>query len=175
MQFPAWWLVSSYLKSHTATDARDPTRVPYVWASGAEGSGKTYYDVIHGDPATSDAWHQGMTLIERTQPVTGMFPFRSSMLQAAVEAEPERVFVVDVGGGRGNALVAIRGECGWGDYGAGMVLQDVGEVLEGREPVRLEGVRNVVHDFFEVQPVKGQFWSFAPRSFLFSFFLSPRG
>src|SRR5437660_387317 len=103
MQFPHWYRVSSYLSTHSFSDAQNPTRVPYVWAAGHEGKSMTYYDVIEADPATADAWHKGMVLIERTQPVLGMFPFAS--MREAVEREPERVFVVDVGGGRGNALV----------------------------------------------------------------------
>jgi hypothetical protein len=125
--------------------------VPYVWAHGKEGS--TYYEVIEEDPVASDAWHKGMIAIEATQPITGMFPFHS--LQAAVEAEPQRAFIVDVGGGRGNALVSIMRECG-GSYGADMILQDMAEVLEGDDPVKVEGVKNMPHNFYDVQPVKSK-------------------
>ncbi|KAI0172761.1 O-methyltransferase [Hypoxylon sp. FL1284] len=149
-QFPNWWKVSDYLKCHAARDAKDPARVPYVWAEGKEG--QTYYDVIEADTATADAWHKGMVLVERTQPVTGMFPFRAA--RPAVSADPHRAFVVDVGGGRGNALVAIMRECGGDGFGAELVLQDLPEVVEGRDPVKIEGVRVMPHNFFDVQPVK---------------------
>ncbi|KAI1824146.1 O-methyltransferase [Xylaria intraflava] len=149
MQFPNWWKVCDYLKSHSAEEAQDATKVPYSWAAGKEGS--TYYEVIEEDPVMSDAWHKGMMTIEATQPITGMFPFRS--MQAAVEAEPQRTFIVDVGGGRGNALVSIMRECG-GSYGADMILQDMPQVLEGSDTVRIEGVQNMAHNFFDPQPVK---------------------
>ena len=51
--------------------------------------------MIDEDPVVSDRWHKGMTMVETTQPVCGMFPFCS--MKSAVEAEPHRAFVVDVG------------------------------------------------------------------------------
>jgi hypothetical protein len=157
MQFPQWWKVSDYLKTHSAEEAQDATKVPYVWAQGKEGM--TYYEAIEEDPVVSDTWHKGMIMIETTtQPISGMFPFDS--MKAAVEAEPERAFVVDVGGGRGNALVSIMKECGGGSSssygGAKMILQDMAEVLEGKDPVRVDGVQNMPHNFYDIQPVKSK-------------------
>jgi hypothetical protein len=115
--------------------------------------GKTYYEALEEDPAVSDAWHKGMIMIESTQPVTGMFPFKS--MQAAVESEPHRPFVVDVGGGRGNALISIMKECE-GNFGAKVILQDMAEVLEGKDPVRVDGVENMPHNFYDDQPVSSK-------------------
>ena len=151
MQFPQWWKVADYLKSHSAKEAQDATKVPFVWAMGKEGM--TYYDAIEEDPVVSDTWHKGMIMIETTQPISGMFPFHS--MKAAVEAEPHRAFVVDVGGGRGNALVSIMKECG-GSYGAKMILQDMAEVLEGKDPVRVDGIEKMPHNFYDAQPVKSK-------------------
>lgn len=156
MQFSNWWKVADYLKTHTAQDAQDATRVPYVWAAGLEDTGRTtYFDALASNPAVAAAWHEGMTVIEAMQPVGGMFPFASAAAEAEAKAEPHRAFVVDVGGGRGNALVSILRECG-GSGGASMVLQDLAEVLEGEDPVRIEGVRNMPHNFYDVQPVKSE-------------------
>jgi hypothetical protein len=105
------------------------------------------------DPVVADAWHKGMVMIESMQPVTGMFPFRSMLDQ--VSAEKERAFVVDVGGGRGNALVAIMAECG-GSVAGRMVLQDMAEVLESKSPVRIEGVQIMPHNFYDPQPVRSK-------------------
>ncbi|KAH7064492.1 O-methyltransferase [Paraphoma chrysanthemicola] len=149
LQFPQWWKLSDYLKVRSGSDAQDATKVPYVWAVGKEGM--TFYDALESDTTVAEAWHKGMILIQATQPITGMFPFHS--LADTVRAEPHRPFVVDVGGGRGNALLAIMEECG-GTYGAKMVLQDFDQVLEGSEPVRIAGVENMPHNFFDEQPVK---------------------
>ncbi|KXX75979.1 Demethylsterigmatocystin 6-O-methyltransferase [Madurella mycetomatis] len=149
MQFANWWKVSDYLKCHSAEDAQDATKVPFVWAEGKEG--KTYFEALEDDPVKAEAWHKGMIMIETTQPIGGMFPFCS--MKAAVEAEPHRAFVVDVGGGRGNALMTIMRECG-GSFGAKMILQDMAEVVEGKDPVRIDGVENMPHNFYDAQPVK---------------------
>ncbi|KAK3988693.1 O-methyltransferase [Cladorrhinum sp. PSN332] len=148
-QFPQWWKVSEYLQTHSAEQAQNATTVPYVWALGKEGL--TYYEALETTPAAFEAWQKGLMMLEGTRPVTGMFPF--SAVKSEVEAEPHRPFVVDVGGGRGTALLAILTECG-GSYGAAMVLQDLGDVLEGQDPVRIEGVMNQVYNFYDEQPVK---------------------
>ena len=157
VQFPQWWKVSDYLQTHSAKEAQDATKVPYSWALGKEGM--TYYEALEDDPVVADTWHKGMTMIQAKQPILGMFPFHA--MKDVVEAEPQRTFVVDVGGGRGNALVSIMKECG-GSYGAKMVLQDMAQVLEGTDPVRIPGVENMSYDFFDPQPVKSQF---NPRCF----------
>lgn len=169
MQFPQWWKVSDYLKTHSAEDAKEATKVPFVWAMGKEGM--TYYEAIEEDPVVSDTWHKGMIMIETTQPISGMFPFTS--MKDAVEAEPQRAFVVDVGGGRGNALVSIMKDCG-GSYGAKMVLQDMAEVLEGQDPVKVEGVENMPHNFYNVQPVESK-WPGSPEPFVSAYANEPFG
>lgn len=162
MQFPHWWKVSDYLKTHSSEEAQDVTKSPYCWAQGKEGM--TYYEAIEEDPVMSDTWHKAMIMVETTQPISGMFPFNS--MKAAVEAEPQRPFVVDIGGGRGNALVSIMKECG-GNYGAKMILQDMPEVLEGKDPVKIDGVENMPHNFYDEQPVKSKL---APDPFMLACF-----
>jgi hypothetical protein len=151
MQFPQWWKVSDYLKTHAPAETQEATKAPYSWAMGKEG--KTYYEVMEEDSVFSDAWHKGIMMNEAAQPVTGMFPFEC--VKAAVEAEPHRVFIVDVGGGRGNALKAISKEYS-GSYGAKMILQDMDEVLNGNDPVQIDGVDIMSYNFFEEQPVKSK-------------------
>ncbi|KAK8104752.1 O-methyltransferase [Apiospora kogelbergensis] len=141
--------VSDYLKAHAPEDLYDNLKSPFAWSRGAEG--KTYYQLLEEDTAFSDVWHKGMAQAAPFNPVLGMFPFRD--MRAAVEAEPDRAFVVDVGGGRGNALIDMMRECG-GSFGAPMVLQDMKEVLQGDDPVRIEGVQVMPHDFYNEQPVK---------------------
>lgn len=151
MQFPQWWEVSDYLQTHSVEQVQDATKVPYVWALGKEG--KTYYEALGDDPKMADAWSKGINLLEATQPVLGMFPFQS--MKDRVLAEPQRPFVVDVGGGRGNALSSVIKECS-GSYGAKMILQDLAQVLEGIDPVDISGVENMPHNFYDPQPVKSE-------------------
>ncbi|KAK7961983.1 O-methyltransferase-like protein [Apiospora aurea] len=147
---PSWWKVSDYLKTHAPEDVYDPLKSPFSYSRGGEG--QTYYQLLEADPAFSTVWHKGMAQAALLNPVLGMFPFRD--MRSAVEAEPGRAFVVDVGGGRGNALVDVMRECGGGGFGAPMVLQDLEEVLLGEEPVRIDGVQVMPHDFYNEQPIK---------------------
>lgn len=69
----------------------------------------------------------------------------------ALEADPNRVILVDVGGNAGQhsariveRLPELRGH---------VLLQDLEETV--RNAPRIEGVEAVAHDFFTPQPVKG--------------------
>ena len=61
------------------------------------------------------------------------------------------ILVVDVGGGRGEALEDLRAHRP--DLEGSMIFQDLPEVFEGREDI--PGVKAMAHDFFTPQPVKG--------------------
>ncbi|KAK7751749.1 hypothetical protein SLS62_006234 [Diatrype stigma] len=145
--------------AHSATDSRDAKKAPFSWALGKEGM--TYYEVIKEDPTLSDVCHKGMVMIETVQSIDGIFP--SSSMKAAAAAEPHRAFVVDVGGGLGNALISIMKECGGGSYGTKLVLQGLAEVLDGKDPVRVDGVDNMPYNLFDPQPVKGRFATAASK------------
>ena len=63
----------------------------------------------------------------------------------------DRVLLVDVGAGRGQALRDVTAERP--DLVGRMIAQDLPEVISGREDVA--GVEVMSHNFFEPQPVKG--------------------
>ena len=63
----------------------------------------------------------------------------------------EPVLLVDIGAGRGQVLREVRK--GRPDLVGRMIAQDLPEVIAGREVV--EGVENMVFNFFEPQPIKG--------------------
>lgn len=86
-------------------------------------------------------------------PVLGMFPFAS--MKGRVEAEPDRAFVVDVGGGYGKPVTSVMQEASNG-FGAECILQDRPDVLDDIGQDRIPGVTKMVHDFFKPQPVKSE-------------------
>jgi len=92
-----------------------------------------------------------LTQMEKSVPILGMFPFDS--LKDEVEAEPERSFIVDIGGGRGQALLAIQGQAPAG-FGAKMILQDRPDVLDSLTEEDVPGIEKMAYDFFTPQPVK---------------------
>jgi hypothetical protein len=95
-----------------------------------------------------------MMQMEKSVPVLGMYPFH--ILKYEVEAEKERPFIVDIGGGRGQALVAIQKEAPAG-FGAKMILQDRPDVIGSLTPEDIPNIEPMVYDFFTPQPVKSMF------------------
>ena len=67
--------------------------------------------------------------------------------------EDSRILLVDLGAGRGQILGDIRKERL--DLVGRIIAQDLPEVLAGREIA--DGVENMAFDFFQPQPVKGQY------------------
>lgn len=65
------------------------------------------------------------------------------------------VLIVDVGGGRGEALHDLR--TARPDLEGGMIVQDLPEVIAGMKDT--PGVEAMAHDFFTPQPIKGEILS----------------
>jgi hypothetical protein len=98
-----------------------------------------------------------MTTQEAALPVLGMFPF-SSLASSIDRSDPQRPFIVDVAGGRGQSLLQIKKEIeanGTADVGR-MILQDREPVLDAIPEEQLPGVEKMVINFFEPQPVKSK-------------------
>ncbi|KAK6597586.1 o-methyltransferase [Botrytis cinerea] len=130
-------------------DLYDLTKGPYAYGHGLEG--KTYYEAISHTPERLHMFNTTMVSMERQSPITGMYPFAT--LKNEVEAEKERPFVVDIGGGRGQALVAIQKEAPKG-FGAKMILQDRSDVLQSLTEQEIPNIEKMVYDFHTPQPVK---------------------
>jgi hypothetical protein len=69
----------------------------------------------------------------------------------------EKVFIVDVAGGRGQSLVAIRNdlEAEGGRRAGRWILQEKKGILESIADDDLQGIERMTADFFKPQPVKG--------------------
>lgn len=92
---------------------------------------------------------------EASLPTLGMFPFTS--LKEEVEAEPDRAFVVDIGGGRGQSLLLIQKETA-ALFGASskMVLQDRPQVLDTIPQELLPNIEKMPYDFYTEQTIKSK-------------------
>jgi hypothetical protein len=76
-----------------------------------------------------------------------MFPFLS--LGKEVKAEPERAFIVDIGGGMGQCLLLIQKDTsnGFGTCSK-MVLQDRPQVLVTIPQELVPGIHKMAYDFY---------------------------
>lgn len=150
MDFMKCWIkLPEYFKSHAPEELYDIKKSPFAFAAGKEGL--TYYEVLNEDVEQRNIWNNTLQQIEKNMPILGMFPFAS--LKAQVEKEPERPFIVDVGGGRGQAMLAIQTECP-GAFGGKLILQDLPIVIDSLKPEDIPGIEPTVHDIFTPQPVK---------------------
>lgn len=103
-------------------------------------------------------FNKAMMQQEASLPILGMFPFAS--LKNEVEAEPQRAFVVDIGGGRGQSLLLIQQET-YNGFGTSskMILQDKPHVLETIPPELVPGIEKMSYDFYTEQPIKSRLYS----------------
>lgn len=145
----------------------EPTdRLQTVLAFAADKLGSTVWEVNHADEARLRATTIAMGAVEDLMPALGPYDLGWAVRAGGGGgggAERDRPLLVDVGGGRGQALKAIlaatpglaRDRC---------VLEDLPEVIEAAAAAHgdaeLAGVRMVAMDFHKEQPVKGTCFCF---------------
>ncbi|KFY08705.1 hypothetical protein V491_08415, partial [Pseudogymnoascus sp. VKM F-3775] len=144
-----WAALPEYFKTHAPEDLYDLKKSPIAFSVGKEGL--SYYEVLNLDVTQRNIWNKAMQVADKAMPILGMFPFAS--LKEQVEREPERPFVVDMAGGRGQALIAIQQECP-DAFGGKLILQDLPIVIDSLTPDEIPNIEPTVHDIFTPQPVK---------------------
>jgi len=150
---PVLWKTPEYLATHHSDSVLDPRQSPFSWANGKEG--KTFYEALLDYPERLARFNKAMTTQEAALPVLGMFPF-PSLATSIDKSDPERAFIVDVAGGRGQSLLQIKKEMeasGATNLGK-IILQDRKPVLDAIPADELPGVEKIVIDFFTPQPIK---------------------
>jgi hypothetical protein len=91
--------------------------------------------------------------MDKNMPIWGVFPWET--LKEQVEKESERVFVVDIGGGRRQALLKLQEEIP-GAFGGKLVLQDLEVVIGTLGEEDTPGIERMAYDAFTEQPVKSR-------------------
>jgi hypothetical protein len=140
-----------YFKTHSREDLYDLKKSPFAYGHGLEGM--TYYEAISHTPERLHMFNTTMVQMEQSVPILGLFPFAS--MKEEVEAEKDRPFVVDIGGGQGQALIALQKEAPAG-FGAKLILQDRAVVLDKLPDERIPNIEKMVYDFHTPQPVKSK-------------------
>lgn len=143
-----------YFKTKTGEELIDLRKTPYSFAY--DGEGMTFYEVLAAEPERFNMFNRAMMMQEAHMPTLGMFPFSS--LRDNVIAEPERTFVVDIAGGRGQSLVLIQQET-FNAFGTSsrMILQDRPAVLDTIPQELVPGIEKMGYEFYTEQPVKSRF------------------
>jgi hypothetical protein len=149
-QMGPFFKLPEYFRTHKHDDLWDLKKSPYAWAVGMEGS--TYYDAISADPEMLHYFNFTMSTSAAVTPILGMFPYFS--MKEQVEADPSRPFAVDIGGGRGQLLLAIEKEEAPNGFGAKMILQDLPHVIDALMPEDIPKIEKMSYDFFTPQPIE---------------------
>ncbi|OBT41467.1 hypothetical protein VE00_08072 [Pseudogymnoascus sp. WSF 3629] len=150
---PAAYRLPEYMSTHDSTGILNPRTSPFAWHNDREG--KNFYECLLEWPERLQRFNIAMTTQEAALPVLGMFPFAT--LPASIDtSDPERAFIVDVAGGRGQSLLQIIREIKEsGVTGIGRaILEDRERVLDAIPADALPGVEKVPIDFFTPQPIK---------------------
>lgn len=148
----SWVRLPEYFKKHTPKDLLDLRKSPFSFVEGKEGM--TYYEVLNSDLEKRAIWNGTMQAIEKNMPILGMFPFAT--LKDQVQADPDRPFIVDIGGGKGQAMLRIETECPK-FFGCKVVLQDLPVVIDNLNAEELPGITMMTYDIFSgPNPIKSR-------------------
>jgi O-methyltransferase domain len=114
------------------------------------------WEYLKQEPERTKVFNSGMRSIATiggSSKGAGAYPLADVLSKEPVKDTD--VVIVDVGGGRGQALEAIKSS--YPDLGGRMVLQDVQDVIDDARSGGLpEFIESQVASFFDKQPVKGK-------------------
>lgn len=127
---------------------------PYGLATGHPD--KSFYELLETDPKRASLFNDTMALAVDDMPITGIYDFSWVVEYSRQPGAAGRTLLVDVGGGKGQALTAILNE-NPELPGTSCVLQDRAGVIEETQESTgvLKAVNKVASNFFDEQPTKG--------------------
>lgn len=134
-----------YLESTSFKNPEDSAKNLFQFATQTE---LNFFDWLHTQPRQLDIFSAAMAASSARQEgplttkVSGLFP---------ADGSEHRVLMVDVGGGRGQILNALRKNRE--DLKGLMIVQDLPREIDGRQSS--EEVQGMAYDFFTPQPVQG--------------------
>jgi hypothetical protein len=141
--------LNRYIRQYGANDVTGYTTTQHSWYD--EKLGKNFWEVLSSDEsgARLQRFSRGLSLFAAMHPVVGMFPFSELLAHGN---SVDRPLCVDIGGGRGLAMLELKDACP--DLKGEVILQDREAVLDDIPEKELPGVTKMAHDFFTEQPVK---------------------
>ncbi|RAL11486.1 S-adenosyl-L-methionine-dependent methyltransferase [Aspergillus homomorphus CBS 101889] len=151
-----------YFRQHGPQEPRKSNQAPFGFAMGYPD--KTFYEVLELLPEQrAKSFNDAMALSLDDMPITGVYDFR--WVGESASAQVGRPCIVDVGGGKGQALRAILEETP-AIPASSCFIEDQAEMIrQGGEEANgvLVSVQRVTHSFFDEQPVKGALVYFIRR------------
>ncbi|KAM3516717.1 hypothetical protein NHJ13051_009650 [Beauveria bassiana] len=114
-----------YYSTHKPQELYDIRKTPFTFTAGMEGI--TYYEVLDTDLKQRGLWNITLQNIAKNFPVIGMFPFHDLKALEAQRSQ-DQPYIMDVGGSRGQALLAIQEDYKEAFSGK-LVLQDTPAII----------------------------------------------
>jgi len=113
------------------------------------------FEWISQQPKLFTAMQQVMTMMQGSEWLVDFKALNDAASSSApknLSEESERIFFVDVGGGRGHQLVQLKDK--HPHLKGRLILQDLPEAVEKLPPI--DGVKSVAHNFFDKQGIQGR-------------------
>ncbi|PKX89313.1 S-adenosyl-L-methionine-dependent methyltransferase [Aspergillus novofumigatus IBT 16806] len=155
-----------FFRSNGFTEPTQANRVPIGLAFGHPE--KTSYEVLETMTHKSDMLNRAMAKATEGLPITGMYDF--SWVGSAIQSKnlQHRTVIVDVGGGKGQALKAILKENPQVPPSQCVLMDREQVIVEAKQEddVLLRPVKKVVGNFLCEQPIRGNFDPITPKLFL---------
>jgi hypothetical protein len=149
-----WVQWPAYFKKYGYKEPKEGNYNPHAFGWGHED--KTFWEIISMDQERLVDFNQSMNTLDEVLPVTGMYDF--SWIATHSEGPADRPLIIDVGGGKGQALKKIMAE--FPEIPASrLILQDRPDVIEDAKTTtdgKFAEVTKMPHNFFDPQPVKGR-------------------
>jgi hypothetical protein len=141
--------LNRFIQQYGAKDVTGYTTTPHSWYDGQVG--KNFWEVLGSDEsgARLQRFSRGLSLFAAMHPVVAMFPFSELLAQGN---STDRPLCVDIGGGRGLAMLELIRGCP--ELKGEVILQDRPAVLDDIPEKDIPGVTKMAHNFFTEQPVK---------------------
>ncbi|KAL4894331.1 S-adenosyl-L-methionine-dependent methyltransferase [Aspergillus ambiguus] len=109
-----------------------------------------YFEWLSHNPTKQEVFNSVMT---QSQQYRGADWFKIYPVQEKLRVSPDRVLLVDIGGGVGHDITAFKKQ--FPDLPGKLVLQDLPQVINSiREPLS-EGITAIGYNMFEPQPISG--------------------
>ena len=144
-----WQELPKFLAETNYQDISNPINTPFQKANNTDLFCPAYFTRF---PDIIENFNQYMAFQRGELPDwLSVFPIDQSDPPNGVSHEP--VLFVDLGGGLGHQCVSLKSK--YPHSSGRIILQDLPQVIEEATPVRSQGVELMVHDVFQIQPVKG--------------------
>ncbi|KAK2606306.1 hypothetical protein QQS21_003237 [Conoideocrella luteorostrata] len=144
--WPCYLAMPAFLRETAHRDVTDPKHSPFNKAFDTK---TDFFEWLPQQPWLFTNFNTYMTVQRQGMPTwLDKYPYKDR----TQGMQPNQVFFVDIGGGMGHQSAALRDALPK-DMAHRIVVQDQAAVTA--QSVKKQGVENIVHDFWEPQPIKG--------------------